>query len=62
MEVKKIDEYNKELEQAMNRVKSYLSEAQVAMGVVESFLYLSRKELVQTVEQTPNSKGFSKGK
>ena len=61
IEPKKIDEYNQELANAMNQLKGFLSQAQVIMGVVESFLYLVRKESKKITESIPAQNGSKNG-
>ena len=43
----KLNEYENELRQAMATIKDLLCQAQVVMGVVETFIHLSRKEFVK---------------
>lgn len=45
IEKTKLDEYNSELANAMNQLKRNLSECQVMIGIMESFIYLTRKEM-----------------
>lgn len=49
MDPKRIETYNKELQAAMGSLKQLLSQAQVTMGVVESFIYLLKKESTDEV-------------
>ncbi len=46
----KKDEYNAELANAMSQLKNHLADCQQIMGVIESFLYLMRKEERKTNE------------
>lgn len=44
MDEKRIQEYQKEVEGAINGLKDMLTRCQTGIGVLESFLYLIRKE------------------
>lgn len=57
----KQEEYQAELANAMGQLKRNLSECQTIMGIIESFLYLSRKESenkeIENEAPYPNNNG-----
>ncbi len=56
IENKKLEEYNAELQGAMTQLGNRLADCQKIMGIIESFLYLVRKESQKINEIPPVSK------
>ena len=51
MDEQKLNLYNEELKNSMNQLSLKLAECQKIMGILESFLYLVRKESQVEIKQ-----------
>src|SRR5574343_1052370 len=56
MDQQKLNEYEAELRQAMSTLHALLSDSIKTLGIVESFLHLSRKELLKPNEPAEEPK------